>query len=155
MYDLNGVLQGRVFSNGVLNSPWGLALAPVGFGPLGGDLLVGNFGDGTINAFSLSGNVGTFVGTVANVSGTPLTNDGLWALKFGNNGPGFRPGTLYVTAGLNDEADGLFAAIDNVPEPSTFGLFAIGVVLLIVRLKRVRHRSRDTVRDVGPYSALE
>ena len=135
VYTLNGDLVGRLISNGVLNSPWGLAIAPAGFGALAGDLLVGNFGDGTINAFTTSG---TFVGTLADLSNTPIMNDGLWALTFGNNGAGSRPGSLYLTAGLNGEMDGLFARIDPAPEPATLGTIALGMGALYLAFRRRR-----------------
>lgn len=135
VYTLNGDLVGRLISNGVLNSPWGLAIAPAGFGALAGDLLVGNFGDGTVNAFTTSG---TFVGTLADLSNTPIMNDGLWALTFGNNGAGSRPGSLYLTAGLNGEMDGLFARIDPAPEPATLGTIALGMGALYLAFRRRR-----------------
>lgn len=134
VYDLNGVFIKRLISGGPLDSPWGLAIAPASFGAAGGDLLVGNFGDGTINVF---GSDGTFVGSLATGGGTPLINDGLWGLTFGNGGNGGNTNTLYLTAGLNDEADGLFAQIDAgptttpTPEPATFGLLAVAIGLLV------------------------
>ena len=124
VFDLNGKFVKRLISGGPLNSPWGLAIAPAGFGSVGGDLLVGNFGDGTINAFDLNGN---FLGSLATPADTLLVNDGLWGLTFGNGGNGGSTNALYLTAGLNDEADGLFAEIDalpagsSVPEPATLG----------------------------------
>jgi uncharacterized protein (TIGR03118 family) len=122
----------RVTSNGVLNSPWGLAIAPSTFGPAAGDLLVGNFGDGTINAFTLSG---VPVGTLADPSA--IVNLGLWGLTFGNGGSGGNPGSLYLTAGGADESSGVFARIDAVPEPGT--LWPITLVLgLITLARRVR-----------------
>src|SRR5437660_4221090 len=106
-YSLEGKLLKRLISRGALNSPWGLALAPAGFGEFGGDVLVGNFGDGTINAFDpITSN---YVGTLKDSSGNPIVNDGLWALDFRANGSGFDPNALFITAGINDEADGLFA----------------------------------------------
>jgi uncharacterized protein (TIGR03118 family) len=78
----------RLIPNGVLNSPWGLALAPLGFSHFGGDLLVGNFGDGTINAFDP--NTGAFLGTLTGPDG-PLMIDGLWSIAFGNGGAAVRP----------------------------------------------------------------
>jgi uncharacterized protein (TIGR03118 family) len=118
----------RVTSNGVLNSPWGLAIAP----SAAGDLLVGNFGDGTINAFTLSG---VPVGTLADPSA--IVNLGLWGLTFGNGGSGGNPGSLYLTAGGADESSGVFARIDAVPEPGT--LWPITLVLgLITLARRVR-----------------
>ena len=133
VYDLNGNLLKRLISGGPLDSPWGLAIAPAGFGGAAGDLLVGNFGDGSINAFSLSG---TFVGTLGTVPNTPLINDRLWALAFGNGGNGGDPNTLYLTAGLNNEADGLFAQINAVPEPATLSLFAVAAGVLAWKRRR-------------------
>ena len=112
-FDTDGHLLRRVASRGRLNSPWGLALAPADFGQFSGNLLVGNFGDGHINAFAEQPD-GTFalVGALKGVDGRKLAIDGLWALEFGhgtvNNGP---TDTLFFTAGPNDEADGLFGAI--------------------------------------------
>jgi uncharacterized protein (TIGR03118 family) len=126
----------RLISNGVLDSPWGLAVAPASFGPAGGDLLVGNFGDGTINAFTLGG---TFVGTLASPGSSVLTNDGLWALTFGNGGNGSSVNSLYLTAGGADESSGLFARVDVVPEPATASLIAGGLVALALR-RRARGR---------------
>lgn len=124
VFDLYGNLISRLISNGALNSPWGLALAPAGFGSLGGDLLVGNFGDGTINAYDPT--TGAFKGTLDEINGQPLMIDGLWGLIFGNGAAGGSPGTLYFTAGLNDEADGLFGSLTAVPEPSTWAMLLAG-----------------------------
>jgi len=135
IFDLNGNLIQRLASAGSLNAPWGLAMAPAAWGALGGDLLVGNFGDGLINAFDASGNM---VGTVADLSGTPIFNDGLWALTFGNGGSGGNKNSLYLTAGLNDETDGLFARIDPVPEPGTLALLGIGGAVLALARRRTR-----------------
>ena len=113
-----------------MNSPWGIAIAPANWGLFGGDLLVGNFGDGKINAYDLNGN---FQGTVADANGNPIVNNGLWALKFGNGGNGGSTNSLYLTAGLNGEADGLFAQIDAVPEPATVLLIGAGLGLIAWR----------------------
>ena len=113
VYDVSGALLGRVAQHGQLNAPWGLALAPANFGVFSGDLLVGNFGDGQINAYEELPN-GQFAhrGELREASGKSLSIDGLWALQFGhgtaNNGP---VNTLFFTAGPNDEADGLFGSI--------------------------------------------
>jgi uncharacterized protein (TIGR03118 family) len=136
----------RTFANlvaqGPLDSPWGLAVAPVGFGALGGDLLVGNFGDGKINAFDPA--TGTLVGTLADASSNPLVIDGLWGLAFGNGGNGGSSASLYLTAGPNDETGGLFARIDSlaapVPEPEAWALMLGGLALLHLRRRqRARH----------------
>jgi uncharacterized protein (TIGR03118 family) len=116
VFGTNGVLVKRLISGGQLNSPWGLALAPATFGDFAGDLLVGNFGDGKINAYDPS--TGEFKGTLGDASGNPIVLPGLWALRFGNGGSGGNVGTLYITAGPNGEADGLFAAIDPVAASS-------------------------------------
>ncbi|MEI6415636.1 MAG: TIGR03118 family protein, partial [Pseudomonadota bacterium] len=72
----------RLVTGGPLNSPWGMALAPGNFGAFSNDLLVGNFGDGSINAFDPA--TGTYHGQMLDGSGNPLINPGLWGLKFGN-----------------------------------------------------------------------
>jgi uncharacterized protein (TIGR03118 family) len=112
VYDLDGKLLGRVAQHGQLNAPWGLAWAPASFGRFGGDLLVGNFGDGQINAYQELRN-GHFVhrGTLEGAKHGKLSIDGLWALEFGNAGANGDPNTLFFTAGINDEADGLFGTI--------------------------------------------
>src|SRR5437763_832495 len=80
VFDVNGKLLQRLVSGGRLNSPWGMAIAPDGFGDFGKSLLVGNFGDGTINAYDPAS--GTFLGTLQDASGKPLINSGLWGLQF-------------------------------------------------------------------------
>jgi uncharacterized protein (TIGR03118 family) len=111
-YDTAGNFLGRVAQHGQLNAPWGLTIAPDSFGRFAGDLLVGNFGDGQINAYQELGN-GHFEhrGELRDSSGNSLAIDGLWALevgKGGNNGPA---GTLFFTAGPDDESHGLFGQI--------------------------------------------
>ncbi len=130
-FDLNGNFLRRLISQGALNAPWGLALTPAGFGGLpAGDLLVGNFGDGLINAYDPNG---LLIGTIANAAGIPIDNDGLWALTF-------RGTSLYLTAGLNDEANGLFARIDAVPEPGTVALTLLGLAGLVIGRRRRKLR---------------
>jgi uncharacterized protein (TIGR03118 family) len=111
-YGLDGTFLRRVARHGQLNAPWGLAWAPASFGRFGGDLLVGNFGDGRINAYKELRN-GHFEhrGTLHGRRHGKLSIDGLWALEFGNAGPNGDPQTLFFTAGINDEADGLFGTI--------------------------------------------
>jgi uncharacterized protein (TIGR03118 family) len=112
MYDSRGNLLGRVASKGPLNSPWGLAVAPAGFGQFGGDLLIGNFGDGRINAFApQAGGTYQFAGTLARPNGADIVIDGLWALQFGNDGPAGSSNALYFTAGPAEESHGLFGNI--------------------------------------------
>lgn len=133
VFDTNGNLIQRLISNGPLNSPWGMAVAPTGFGDFGGDLLVGNFGDGTINVFNAF--TGVYLATLDDSSGDPLTNLGLWGLTFGNGGNGGDSGTLYFTAGIPGpdqvEDHGLFGSIAPVPEPGTLALLGSGLAGLI------------------------
>jgi uncharacterized protein (TIGR03118 family) len=112
-YDLAGNLVARVAQHGHLNAPWGLALAPPAFGRFGGDLLVGNFGDGQINAYEQRPD-GSFAhrGELRGADSKPLTIDGLWALEFGQGGNNGPPGTLFFTAGPDDETHGLFGQIN-------------------------------------------
>jgi uncharacterized protein (TIGR03118 family) len=106
----DGTLLHRFASHGTLNSPWGLALAPARFGPFSHDLLVGNFGDGRINAFHVDN--GGFDSQLLDPEGNPLTINGLWALQFGNGtAHGGRRHTLFFTAGIADESHGLFGCI--------------------------------------------
>jgi uncharacterized protein (TIGR03118 family) len=111
-YDLDGKFLGRVAQHGQLNAPWGLAWAPDSFGRFGGDLLVGNFGDGQIDAYQEMAN-GHFEhrGTLHTAADGKLSIDGLWALEFGNAGSNGDPETLFFTAGIDDEAHGLFGTI--------------------------------------------
>ena len=111
-YDLTGNFLGRVAEHGQLNAPWGLAMAPASFGRFGGDLLVGNFGDGRINAYVEEAD-GSFdhSGTLRDTDGKKLAIDGLWALEFGNAGANGTSDQLFFTAGPDDETHGLFGTI--------------------------------------------
>src|SRR3984885_5433290 len=112
-FDNNGNFIVRVVSQSALNAPWGMALAPAGFGSFGGDLLIGNFGDGVINAFDPK----TFAltGSLNTSAGTPIANIGLWEIFFGQNSGQTTtlgdPNTLYFAAGINGEKGGLFGSI--------------------------------------------
>jgi uncharacterized protein (TIGR03118 family) len=109
LYDTSGTLLRRLVSRGPLNAPWGIAQAPKHFGKASRDLLIGNFGDGRINAFDAHD--GHFEGALRRGDhGPSLRIDGLWALEFGNGTIG-SPQTLLFTAGPNDESHGLFGAI--------------------------------------------
>jgi len=115
-YNLDGSGETRVVTRGLLNSPWGLAIAPASFGDLAGDLLVGNFGNGRINAFRLdSQGHGHFQDQLKDANGNPIQIDGLWALKVGNDHAAGSSNTLFFTAGINGEADGLFGSLQAVP----------------------------------------
>jgi uncharacterized protein (TIGR03118 family) len=116
-FDNNGKFIARVASQSVLNAPWGMALAPAGFGSYGGDLLIGNFGDGVINAFDPK----TFalIGSLNTSAGAPIANIGLWEIFFGQNSGQTTtlgdPDTLYFAAGINGEKGGLFGSIAVAP----------------------------------------
>jgi uncharacterized protein (TIGR03118 family) len=113
VFDPAGHLIRRLISHGALNSPWGLEIAPGGFGPLSKKLLVGNFGDGKINSYVLPN--GHFIGPLRDTEGSPVTIDGLWALTFGNGSVAGQTRDLFFTAGPNDEQDGLFGRIRFEP----------------------------------------
>lgn len=108
VFDTSGNLLTRLIARGDLNSPWGLVIAPQSFGAFGGDLLVGNFGDGAIHAYDPT--TGAEKGQLRNTDGNPIRIDGLWALRFGN-GTFASDGTLVFTAGIGGEAHGLLGEI--------------------------------------------
>ena len=108
VYDANGNWQSQFATGGTLNSPWGIVKAPSGFGQYANQILVGNFGDGTINAFD---NSGKYLGQVSDATGKVIVIDGLWALVAGPNGPNNR---IYYTAGTNKENDGTLGYIQFV-----------------------------------------
>jgi uncharacterized protein (TIGR03118 family) len=109
VYRPDGSLVRRFASQGALNAPWGLALAPAAFAPLGGALLVGNNGDGHINAYDPGS--GAFLGELAADNGSPLVIPDLWALTFGNGHAGGDADTLFFAAGVAYDEHGLFGAI--------------------------------------------
>ena len=111
-YNLDGTGEQRLISRGALDSPWGLAIAPSSFGSLAGSLLVGNFGDGHINAYNAT--TGASMGAVKDPDGEPIQIDGLWALKVGNGGNGGDATKVYFTAGLDHEQHGLFGSLTSV-----------------------------------------
>jgi uncharacterized protein (TIGR03118 family) len=121
VFDLNGQFLARVASYGGLNAPWGLAMAPAtapGFGPFSGDLLVGNFGDGVIQAFREQPD-GSWdhEGVIRDEHRLKVSIDGLWALQFGHGGANNgSPSTLFYTAGPNDETDGVFGSISLIAQ---------------------------------------
>jgi uncharacterized protein (TIGR03118 family) len=109
VFDLAGNKIKRLISHGALNSPWGLELAPEHFGKFSGDLLVGNFGDGHINAYNISS--GAARGHMLRPNGGTLEIDGLWGLHFGNGGAAGPSNTLLFTSGPDDESHGLFGSL--------------------------------------------
>ena len=124
LFDVNGNFLQRLVSQGNLNAPWGATIPPAGFGAFGGKLLIGNFGDGTINAFDPT--AGTFIDQVKDSSGAVITNASLWDMVFGGGGTSGDPNTLYITAGLSNEQHGLFAAITaNASTPPATADFSL------------------------------
>lgn len=139
VFDLNGNLLKHLVSNGPLNSPWGVAIAPANWGAFGGALLVGNFGDGTVNAFDAT--EGTSLGTLQGVNGKPIVIQGLWAILFGN-GRATDPNALYFVAGITNgdvKVHGLYgslappAAVTNIVNAASMqgGPIAPGEIVLI------------------------
>jgi uncharacterized protein (TIGR03118 family) len=118
-YTLNGQLVARVESGGPLNSPWGMAIAPADFGKYAGDLLVGNFGDGTISAFDLQHH-DQFMGKLLGIDGKPITIPDLWTLTSGNGSSAGSTGQIYFTSGVQNESAGLFGALAPVPRTNEF-----------------------------------
>lgn len=117
-FDMNGHLVARIASHGPLDSPWGLAIAPSDFGRFAGDLLVGNFGSGTIDAYDLKTDM--FMGTLRGADGKPIVIGDLWALKPGNNGSAGSSGSIFFTAGVQNEANGLFGSLSPIPGTDKF-----------------------------------
>jgi uncharacterized protein (TIGR03118 family) len=112
MFDADGNLLSRIATHGQLNAPWGIAMAPAtGFGPFSGDLLIGNFGDGQINAYTRTADGWERAGGLRDSSGRQISVDGLWGIGFGNDHASGSSKALYFAAGPNDEADGLFGSI--------------------------------------------
>jgi uncharacterized protein (TIGR03118 family) len=111
----NGKFARRIASAGVLNAPWGLALAPAAFGTFHNALLVGNFGDGKINAFGASS--GTLLGNLRRQDGSSVRIDGLWGMQFGNGIQNQPVDTLFFAAGPDDEEHGLYGRLDFVRTP--------------------------------------
>ncbi len=136
-FDTGGDLIARIASGGVLDAPWGLTLAPSSFGDLAGDLLVGNFGSGTIEAIDLTTN--TSDGLLTDGTGKTVVIDGLWALTPGNDGSGGSSDKIYFTAGPDNESNGLFgviSAVAGVPEPTTWIELLFGFAMTAVLFRR-------------------
>jgi uncharacterized protein (TIGR03118 family) len=121
LFAVDGTLVRRITSDSHLNAPWGAVIPPKSFGPFGAssNLLVGNFGDGVINAYNFA--TGAFVDSMKDQNGAVITNAALWDLVFDSSGKTGDPNTMFITAGLANEQHGLFAAItaNAAPTPPT------------------------------------
>jgi uncharacterized protein (TIGR03118 family) len=115
VFDTSGKYLSRIASKGALNAPWGMTIAPQGFGAFSGKLLVGNFGDGRINAYGLTAadrtSVGAALGHLETADHQPVVIDGLWGIDFGNGAGAGPTTTLYFAAGPDEETHGLFGSI--------------------------------------------
>lgn len=143
-FNLDGTGMQRIASGGRLNSPWGVDLAPGSFGALAGDLLVTNFGDGAISVFDKTTNA--FLGDLRDNSGRDIRIGDIWDLVNGGGGSDGVPGTLYFTAGLLDEAHGLFGSLTpigvfNVPEPASAAIFLSGLGTIVWLRRRKNGRA--------------
>ena len=136
VFDTSGNFSKRLATGGPLYAPWGLTIAPPGFGSFGNDLLVGNFGNGEILAYDPS--TGNYLNTIDGTNGSPIVNDFLWALEFRTGGTNTSPDTLYFTAGINNQADGLFGAITATPEPAAGMFMIVGLSALVLAKARRR-----------------
>jgi uncharacterized protein (TIGR03118 family) len=127
VFDLSGDLVSHFASSGVLNAPWGIAVAPAGFGSFAGDLLIGNFGDGHINVFKPNGaGAATSLGALTVSNGGTVVIPGLWGLVFGNGDTDKPVTTLFYTAGFVNQTDGVFgsiapASVTATSPPSPYG----------------------------------
>jgi uncharacterized protein (TIGR03118 family) len=125
LFSADGTMLRRITSDSHLNAPWGVVIPPASFGSLGasGNLLVGNFGDGEINAYNFA--TGAFLDQMKDQNGAVITNVSLWDMVFGGGGPSGDPNTMYITAGLANEQHGLFSAITANATPAPTGDFNI------------------------------
>jgi uncharacterized protein (TIGR03118 family) len=145
VFDGDGNFSNQLITGGVLDAPWGITLAPALFPIFGGDLLVGNFGDGRVNAFDPT--TGALLGTLTDSSNNPISNPGLWGIGF-RTASGFDPNALYFVAGINGEQDGLFGEIADVPEPGTLSLMALGAAGFLLKGKaRKRGQGKGAITN--------
>jgi uncharacterized protein (TIGR03118 family) len=135
-YDASGNFIQEI-TTGPLAAPWGITIAPPEFGAYSDDLLIGQFGSGQILAYDPTS--GLYLGTLDGGNGQPIVDHNLWALETRTGGTGDNTDALYLTAGIGNQQDGLFAEIVDVPEPTTIietasGLFALA--MLKIRSRR-------------------
>jgi uncharacterized protein (TIGR03118 family) len=144
-FSTSGQFVARVGTGGSLDQPWGLAIAPTSFGPLAGDLLVGNKGNGEISVFNLAND--TALGTLNGTNGSPIVIPDLWSLTIGNGTNAGSTQEIYFTAGAGGYRDGLLGAIqlESVPEPTSAVLGLISVSLLAARWRWKKHRYQAAI----------
>jgi uncharacterized protein (TIGR03118 family) len=135
-FDASGALMRVWDDHGLLNAPWGVAFAPDNFGLYSGDLLVGNFGDGTIVAFDPATHQA--IDYLRDDHGNIISIDGLWGLQFGNGASLGMANALYFAAGPHGETEGLFGRLQAapIPEPQSWALYAAGLLLLSSIMRR-------------------
>jgi len=122
-FSTDGTMLSRIADASHLNAPWGVVIPPAGFGSLAGDVLIGNFGDGTINAYNFA--TAAFIDQMKDQTGAPITNASLWDMVFDPSGTTGDPNTMYITAGLANEAHGVFATITPNTTSAATGDFTI------------------------------
>lgn len=137
-FDAAGNFIKRIATGGALYAPWGITLAPAGFGSFGNDLLVGNFGNGEILIYDPA--TDAFLGILDGTNGQPLVNSFLWSLETRTGGANINPDAVYFTAGINNQTDGLFGEIVPTPEPATIYGTAFGLLALAaLKFRRTLH----------------
>jgi len=124
IFNTNGTFVSRFATGGALFAPWGVTLAPSTFGQYGNDLLIGNNGNGEINAYNPT--TGAFLGTLDGANGQPLVDNDLWAIGFRTGGTNDNTNALYFAAGDDPGGVGLFGDITPAPEPASLSLAAFG-----------------------------
>jgi uncharacterized protein (TIGR03118 family) len=141
-YDSAGNFIKRIATSGPLSAPWGITIAPGDFGLFSNALLIGNFGNGEINAYDAT--TDTFLGTLDGTNDQPIVNPFLWSLETRTGGANVNLDAVYFTAGINDQQDGLFGEITATPEPATIVETASGLIVLL--LSRIKRSARSSPR---------
>jgi uncharacterized protein (TIGR03118 family) len=150
IFNTDGTFVKRFAAGKTLNAPWGMTQAPANFSAFSNDILVGNFGDGRINAFDP--NTGAFKGQLNNTNGKPVEIDGLWGLAFGNGKAGTLKNGLYFTAGIDDESHGLYGRllVDPYATPSSIVPQSTQTASAMpITVAASTHRALDDMVDCG------